>query len=84
MPESIAGIASVLVSGLFIITFVIQAFEIPSPSMEDTLLVGTMFLWTALRPPPKPDISDRWLPIVRCIASISWSSSRLPNAGSMS
>lgn len=40
MPESIAGIASVLVSGLFIITFVVQAFEIPSRSMEDTLLVG--------------------------------------------
>lgn len=40
LPESIAGIASVLVSGLFIITFVVQAFEIPSRSMEDTLLVG--------------------------------------------
>ena len=39
-PESIAGIASVLVSGLFIITFVVQAFEIPSSSMEDTLLIG--------------------------------------------
>ncbi len=40
LPESIAGIASVLVSGLFIITFVIQAFEIPSGSMENTLLIG--------------------------------------------
>jgi len=40
LPESIAGIASVLVSGLFIITFIVQAFEIPSRSMEDTLLVG--------------------------------------------
>ena len=40
LPESIAGIASVLVSGLFIITFVVQAFEIPSRSMENTLLVG--------------------------------------------
>jgi signal peptidase I len=30
----------VLVSGLFIITFIIQAFEIPSESMVETLLVG--------------------------------------------
>lgn len=40
LPESIAGFASVFVAGLFIITFVIQHFEIPSGSMEDTLLVG--------------------------------------------
>jgi signal peptidase I len=38
--ESLAGIAAVLVSGLFIITFVVQAFEIPSRSMVNTLLVG--------------------------------------------
>jgi signal peptidase I len=40
LPESIAGFAAVLVSGLFIITFVLQAFEIPSGSMENTLLIG--------------------------------------------
>lgn len=40
LPESIAGFAAVLVSGLFIITFVVQAFEIPSGSMENTLLIG--------------------------------------------
>jgi signal peptidase I len=40
LPESIAGIASVLVVGLFILTFVLQHFEIPSRSMEQTLLVG--------------------------------------------
>ena len=38
--EAVLGIAAVLVSGLFIITFIIQAFEIPSRSMENTLLVG--------------------------------------------
>jgi len=38
--ESVSGIAAVLVSGLFIITFIVQAFEIPSGSMENTLLVG--------------------------------------------
>jgi signal peptidase I len=38
--ESISSIAGVFVSGLFIITFIVQAFEIPSGSMENTLLVG--------------------------------------------
>jgi signal peptidase I len=38
--EFVASLARVLVVGLFIITFVLQAFEIPSGSMEDTLLVG--------------------------------------------
>ena len=27
-------------TGLFIITFILQAFEIPSSSMENTLLIG--------------------------------------------
>jgi len=38
--EFLASLAVVLVTGLFIITFVVQAFEIPSSSMEDTLLIG--------------------------------------------
>lgn len=38
--EFLASLAGVLVTGLFIITFVVQAFEIPSSSMEDTLLIG--------------------------------------------
>jgi signal peptidase I len=38
--EFISSMASVLVIGLFIITFCLQAFEIPSGSMEDTLLIG--------------------------------------------
>jgi hypothetical protein len=39
-PEFIASIAVVLVTGLFIITFTLQAFTIPSSSMENTLLIG--------------------------------------------
>lgn len=39
-PEFIASIAVVLVTGLFIITFALQAFTIPSSSMENTLLIG--------------------------------------------
>ena len=38
--EFLASLATVLVTGLFIITFIVQAFEIPSSSMENTLLIG--------------------------------------------
>ncbi len=38
--EFAQSLAVVLVTGLFIITFILQAFEIPSSSMEDTLLIG--------------------------------------------
>lgn len=38
--EFLASLAAVLVTGLFIITFTVQAFEIPSSSMENTLLIG--------------------------------------------
>ncbi|HUM05452.1 MAG TPA: signal peptidase I [Terriglobales bacterium] len=38
--EFLASLAGVLVTGLFIITFILQAFEIPSGSMEKTLLIG--------------------------------------------
>jgi signal peptidase I len=38
--EFLASLATVLVTGLFIITFILQAFEIPSSSMENTLLIG--------------------------------------------
>jgi signal peptidase I len=38
--EFIASIALIIAVGLYIITFNLQAFEIPSSSMEDTLLIG--------------------------------------------
>src|ERR1700709_96155 len=38
--EFLASLAAVLVTRLFIITFIMQAFEIPSSSMENTLLIG--------------------------------------------
>ncbi len=38
--EFVASLASVLVTGLFIITFILQAFEIPSGSMQNGLLIG--------------------------------------------
>jgi signal peptidase I len=38
--ESLASICAVLAVGLFVMTFVFQNFEIPSASMEKTLLIG--------------------------------------------
>ena len=55
--EFIASMAGVLVSGLFIITFVMQAFEIPSESMMDTLLVGDHLFVDRVSLAPK----TRWI-----------------------
>ncbi len=53
--EAIASICSVLVVGLFILTFIAQNFVIPSGSMENTLLVGDHLVVdrTTLAPPAK-------------------------------
>jgi signal peptidase I len=40
LPEFISSMAVVLATGLFIVTFCLQAFEIPSASMVKTLLIG--------------------------------------------
>ena len=59
--EAVASICSVLVVGLFILTFLGQNFVIPSGSMEKTLLVGDHLLVDriTLAPPSK------WMPLVR-------------------
>ena len=58
--EAVASICSVLVVGLFILTFVGQNMLIPSGSMEKTLLVGDHLLvdHITLAPPA------RWMPLV--------------------
>ena len=38
--EALASISTVLVVGLFVMSFIFQNFEIPSASMEKTLLIG--------------------------------------------
>ncbi|HXY02307.1 MAG TPA: signal peptidase I [Terriglobales bacterium] len=60
--EFLASLAAVLVTGLFIITFIVQAFEIPSSSMENTLLIGDhVFVNREQFAPP-----TRWLgPVLR-------------------
>jgi signal peptidase I len=58
--EALASISSVLVVGLFILTFIAQNFVIPSGSMEKTLLVGDHLVVDriTLAPPTK------WMPLV--------------------
>jgi signal peptidase I len=58
--ESLASISTVLVAGLFILSFVFQNFEIPSASMVQTLLIGdhVMADRTTIAPPTS------WMPLV--------------------
>ena len=58
--EALASICSVLVVGLFILTFLAQNYVIPSGSMEKTLLVGDHLVVDrgTLAPPAK------WMPLV--------------------
>ena len=58
--EFIASMAGVLVTGLFIITFTIQAFEIPSSSMENTLLIGDHVFVDRIAFAPR----TRWFPVI--------------------
>lgn len=58
--EFLSSIAAVLVVGLFVITFVLQAFEIPSSSMENTLLIGDhVFVDRVSLAPPA-----HWMPLM--------------------
>ena len=58
--ESLASICTVLAVGLFVMAFVFQNYEIPSASMEKTLLIGDHVLvdHISLAPP------SHWVPLV--------------------
>jgi signal peptidase I len=58
--EALASICSVLVIGLFILTFLGQNFVIPSGSMEDTLLVGDHLVVDRITLAPE----TKWMPLV--------------------
>jgi signal peptidase I len=60
--EFLASMAAVLVTGLFIITFVMQAFEIPSSSMENTLLIGDHVFVNRIQFAPKSSWVGPFLP----------------------
>ena len=59
--EALSSICSVLVVGLFILTFLAQNYVIPSGSMEKTLLVGDHLVvdQITLMPPAS------WMPLIR-------------------
>src|SRR5246127_579424 len=59
--EAVASICSVLVVGLFILTFLGQNFVIPSGSMEKTLLVGDHLVVDRITLAPPTG----WMPLVR-------------------
>jgi signal peptidase I len=58
--EFIQSMSLVLAVGLFIITFCLQAFEIPSSSMENTLLIGDHVFVDRDTMGPK----TRWMPLI--------------------
>ena len=45
LPEALASLLRTVVVALFLLTFVLQPFLIPSESMEHTLLVGDFLLF---------------------------------------
>jgi len=60
--EFLSSLSAVLVTGLFIITFVVQAFEIPSSSMENTLLIGDHVFVNRIQFAPKTSWMGPMLP----------------------
>ena len=60
--EFLSSLAAVLVTGLFIIVFVVQAFEIPSSSMENTLLIGDHVFVNRIQFAPRSSWVGRLLP----------------------
>jgi signal peptidase I len=60
IPESIAGLAYVLVVGIFVMTFLFQNFAIPSGSMEKTILVGDHVVADRITLAPR----TTWFPLI--------------------
>ncbi|HLJ14661.1 MAG TPA: signal peptidase I [Bryobacteraceae bacterium] len=48
-PTATQALLTTVIIAIFVVTFVVQAFQIPSPSMENTLLVGDYLLVDKLR-----------------------------------
>ena len=67
VPEALASLLRTVVAALFLLTFVLQPYLIPSESMEHTLLVGDFLLVNKqIYAPPGP--LSRWLMPYRDVA----------------
>jgi len=62
LPEALGSLLRTVVVALFVLTFVVQPFLIPSESMEHTLLVGDFLLVNKQVFAPAGRISDHLLP----------------------
>lgn len=62
LPEAFASLMRTVVVALFVLTFVVQPFLIPSESMEHTLLVGDFLLVNKQVFAPDSKVSDHVLP----------------------
>jgi signal peptidase I len=60
VPEALASLLRTVVAALFLLTFVLQPYLIPSESMEHTLLVGD-FLLVNKQLYARPGVLSRWL-----------------------
>jgi signal peptidase I len=60
VPEAFASLLRTVVAALFLLTFVLQPYLIPSESMEHTLLVGD-FLLVNKQLYARPGVLSRWL-----------------------
>ena len=68
--EFLASLAGVLVTGLFIIIFMAQAFAIPSGSMENTLLVGDHVFVNRIQFAPATSWAKSVIPTTRFVKEI--------------
>jgi signal peptidase I len=70
VPEALASLLSLVVIALFLNTFVLQPYLIPSESMEHTLLVGDFLLVNkqVYAPAGQPGSLSRWLMPYREVA----------------
>ena len=62
LPEALASLLRTVVVALFVLTFVVQPFLIPSESMEHTLLVGDFLLVNKQVFAPANQLCDHLLP----------------------
>ncbi len=76
VPEALASLLQTVVVALFLLTFVLQPYLIPSESMEHTLLVGDFLLVNKQVYAPRDSLSQ-WLMPYRDVGA--WRHCRLPS-----